>query len=205
MRKTYNLTGKVFDRLTVISFHSYGKDGHTKWNCICECGNETVSFGVTLKNGRSRSCGCYNRDKMITHGKVYTTEYKAYHLIKSRCYNINNKSYNDYGGRGITMSDEWLSSFNNFISDIGLRPTKNHSVGRIDNNKGYSKENCRWEDAKTQGRNKRNNVILDTKWGKITVAEFSEKVGISSKIIYQRLKRGWSQQKAIELYEYLNK
>jgi hypothetical protein len=88
-------------------------------------------------------------------GKTKLLEYKTWRAIKARCYNPNYKQFNDYGGRGIEVSDEWLDSFWTFLRDMGPRPSLKHSINRINNSEGYSKENCEWALAETQNRNKR--------------------------------------------------
>ncbi len=135
-----------------------------KFNCLCECGNETNVLLDNLRNNNTRSCGCYNKEKskkqLTTHGLRYHPLYKTWDNMKTRCYNSNYIRYKDWGGRGIKVCDRWLNSFENFLSDMGERPTLKHSIDRIDNNRNYEPSNCRWATPHQQSQNRR---IITTK------------------------------------------
>jgi len=157
-----NITGLTFGRLTVLSESDLRtKDGKVKWLCRCSCGIEKIISGKELRNGDSRSCGCLERETLLKrntkHGLSKTPEYHIWKAIKQRCCNIEDHAYKDYGGRGITMCDRWLNSFENFISDMGDKPEGLFSIDRKDNDLGYSPDNCFWATKKEQGKNKRNN------------------------------------------------
>ncbi|MDV3051840.1 hypothetical protein NLV77_000775 [Staphylococcus ureilyticus] len=147
--------------------------------CKCDCGNTSIVSLGSLKNGRIKSCGCLNSEVQSEfmkkynnkHGKSNTPEYKVWKGMKERCSNVNSKSYKNYGGRGIKVCERWKNSFDNFISDMGERPTKKHQIDRIDNDKNYSPENCKWVTRSENTLNKRHgigksgfrNIILDGK------------------------------------------
>lgn len=157
MSRNYDLTGKVFGKLTVIREDSARETGNRRWICKCDCGNETVIITRNLNSGNTKSCGCL-RGKSTTHGhstdgKV-TSEYLAWYSMRRRCNYRSHPEYEYYGGRGIKVCERW-ESFECFIEDMGAKPSKNHTLERIDNQKGYSKDNCEWATWKTQSRNRR--------------------------------------------------
>ncbi len=126
----------------------------------CVCGKEVARKGSDVDSGRTKSCGCWNvrvtKARNTTHAMRYTAEYTTWRGMKTRCYNPNATGYEDYGGRGITVAAEWLDSFETFYKDMGSKPDSSYSIDRIDNNKGYSKDNCRWASKATQTYNRRN-------------------------------------------------
>jgi hypothetical protein len=157
-----DLTGKTFGRLTVIRV-GMRKAGKVYWLCNCECGKTKNISSINLTKGRASSCGCF-RTVLLTeattkHGHTAnwkrSSEYMAWCSMKYRCNNPNNKRYADYGGRGIKVCDRWMDSFENFLSDMGTKPSKAHSLDRINNNGDYTPFNCRWATAVEQNRNKR--------------------------------------------------
>lgn len=153
----YNIAGNVYGRLTVEEFAGI-RSGIRYWTCVCICGKIKVIAGVSLKRGRTKSCGCWNNATRklihIKHGFYNTPTYDVWVNMKARCLNSKHPSYDNYGGRGITVSDSWLSSFINFLADMGTKPN-NLSLDRIDNDLGYTKENCRWATTKQQSNNRR--------------------------------------------------
>ena len=182
-----DLTGQRFGRLTVIRESSYrsNKSG-TWWECQCECGKIVNVLSVRLRYGTTKSCGCLRkenksyypknrkkrkpiseetrekfRQNMIrrntTHGLSKTKEHKAWRGMKNRCFNIKDRDYKNWGGRGITVCDRWKSSFANFLSDMGKAP-EGYSLDRINNNGNYEPSNCRWADNSTQRKNTRSYV-----------------------------------------------
>ena len=155
MSRIKDIQGQVFGKLTVLRFHSV-KNHKALWECKCECGTKTISRGDHLRNGRSRSCGCLGGCP-ITHGchrrGLKSPAYKSWANMMQRCTNTNHAWYSYYGGRGITVCDEWRD-FKNFLRDMGERP-EGLTLDRIDNNKGYYKSNCRWATISEQNGNKR--------------------------------------------------
>ena len=154
----------VFGRLTVIKEQEErGKKGSRIYLCTCECGNEVNLKGYTLKNGHTKSCGCLVRELSATkgknrvkHGKCRTPEYYVWNGIKQRCLNPNDTGYRNYGARGITIHQDWVDSFSNFLESVGIRPEKGYHLDRIDNNRGYEPGNCRWVSPTVNQNNKRN-------------------------------------------------
>lgn len=180
------------------------------WSCICTCGTERRVKTQSLREGTSTSCGCSHREltskrfkgqtHTIKHGHARnqksSPEYKSWGSMRHRCFNKNNISYKYYGGRGITVCERW-NKFENFLKDMGRRPSK-HSLERIDNNKGYGPENCRWATNLDQANNKRNNKYLTYKGKTRSRKEWARVLDISYSALLHRLNDlGWSTEKAL--------
>ena len=144
-----------------ITNHSFGRlfvkpyAGEGRWNCRCECGSSKIVLSGNLRKGATKSCGCLNKEVHVTHGMNRTPIYFIYHSMKSRCYNKNDKNYHNYGGRGIAVCDRWLESIENFVYDMGDKPTPSHSIDRIDNDGNYTPYNCKWSTPREQVLNRR--------------------------------------------------
>ncbi|CZY44048.1 hypothetical protein ACLB5K_004550 [Enterobacter hormaechei] len=196
MRKTIDLTGNQFGKLTVLTYANKDKSGVSMWLCSCECGTEKVIRSNALRSGRTQSCGCMSGAK---HGHRRTKEtspsYISWLSMQRRCNNPGDAYYADYGGRGITVCARW-GNFEAFLKDMGERPT-GHTLDRIDVDKGYSPNNCRWATPKDQARNRRNNHMLDTPAGRMCITKAAETYGVKVKTIAHRLSRGWSVEKAL--------
>ncbi|MBS1026146.1 hypothetical protein [Gluconobacter cerinus] len=127
--------------------------------CRCDCGGETRVFLSNLPRGNTQTCGCIRRkiaaSKITTHGRSSTPEYRAWSLMRNRCHNPKARDYSNYGGRGIFVATEWRDSFELFFRDMGERPSRGYSLGRIDNDGPYAPHNCRWETPDQQAQNRR--------------------------------------------------
>lgn len=198
MRKADNIVGKKFNRLLVLERAESGGHIKPRWLCICDCGNRKIVNGASLKNGGTKSCGCYLKEnrKYCNYKSGHSAgenkkEYQRWSKMRSRCLNPKDKSFKDYGGRGIGICTEWESSFEQYLSDMGHAPSS-MELDRVDNDKGYSKENCRWASRKQNMRNTRHNTPITVggiKYG--SIAELSEKVDFPVSIIHDRIKNGW--------------
>ena len=155
-----DLTGKKFESLKVVGFSHNGSAGRTYWLVACDCGSEVKSVeSYSLKTGKVKSCGCHRRNLRRKHGAtsngVRTQDYIMWQNMKARCARKNHPEYSRYGGRGITVCDEWVSDFSAFISSLPERPSKKHQIDRIDTDGNYEKGNIRWVTAQQNSMNRR--------------------------------------------------
>lgn len=202
-----DLSGTILGRLTIIKeAEPYIRPGNgerqRQWLCQCSCGKILVMRQCNLMRKATRSCGCYTSEittkRNTKHGKTNTSEFNIWNAMKDRCFNTNNHAYKYYGGRGITVCDRWKDSFENFLEDMGERPSKKHSIDRFPNNNGnYEPGNCRWATMIQQGRNKRDNRLNEEIAEQIRNAnlkdrkskkEIANKYGVGEHAIYDVLK-----------------
>jgi len=155
-----DLVGRRFGRLTAVEFVEV-RDKNAYWKCLCDCGTTSVVCRCSLVQGCSRSCGCLNLETITRHGhcriNTNSLEYSSWESMNQRCLNPNNSAYRNYGGRGVTVCKRWRK-FENFLEDMGPRPSRAYSLERVKNELGYSKSNCVWATKAQQVRNMRRNV-----------------------------------------------
>jgi hypothetical protein len=188
-----DISGERFGKLVAIApTNKKASNGSIIWKYQCDCGN--VIYRPASLRG-IKSCGCITRK----HGKAHTKLYKIWSSMKSRCNNPNDKYYHNYGGRGITVCDRWdkADGFKNFYADVG-EPQKGMSLDRIDNNKGYSPENCRWATRKEQQNNTRVNRMITINGTTKTIHQWCDQMGIKYETARRRIDTyGWSVEEAI--------
>lgn len=169
-----------------------------RWRCRCDCGNETLSWQSELKRGRTVSCGHGRKAALLasvkTHGQSHSpegrsSEYSTWSNMLSRCNNNKTDFFKDYGGRGISVCERW-HRFENFFADMGVKPTRNHTIERDDVNGNYELGNCRWEPKNRQARNRRNTIWVTVDSQKLCLAEASRVLGINYATVRHRVKRG---------------
>ena len=199
------LDGKRFGRLVVCYDLEDNRFGNRQVLCRCDCLNYKVVLASSLTCGRTVSCGCYMREEMARRSKKHgnaprgatSREYRIWAGMKKRCSNPKEPGWPNYGGRGIRVCDRWISSFQNFIDDMGLPPSPDHSIERIDNDGDYCPENCRWATQREQCRNYRRNRNITIGGVTKTATEWSELTGIDQSLICWRHKQGWSEDRIL--------
>lgn len=197
---------KQFNDLRVVSF-SKKYHGYNFWICECICGNKKEIREDHLVNGDTHSCGCKKKKQIIKrnkenvkHGMRNTRLYKIWCGMKDRCNNYNYHNYQDYGGRGIKIYDEWNNNFKSFYNwAIANGYNDGLTIDRIDINGNYEPTNCRWETMKVQENNKRNNRIILYNGKEQTVTQWAEEIGMKRETLISRLNAGWDIEKALTM------
>lgn len=211
MLKESDYVGKKYERLTVESFIRKENNGKARLYaiCICECGNKKNVQIDQLKRGLTKSCGCYSMEvrrkkenKHKVHGMRKSRLYEIYSHIKQRCYNINSIGYEKWGGRGITVCDEWLDKDNGFINFYNWAISNGYSdilsIDRINNDGNYNPNNCRWATAKEQADNRRSNITISFQGKEQNLKAWSAEYNISYSALRDRIMRyGWDIEKAL--------
>lgn len=192
----YPERGEIFNHLTFLS--GSGRSGQrTIWRMECECGVVKDVCAGDVRSGHTTSCGCKKGGGPKTHGLADSREFIAWAGAKGRCLNPNNSRFSSYGGRGIKMCERWLSSFENFIADMGQKPSPKHTLERIDVNGDYSPENCKWATWTEQARNRRKVKLIEFDGRKLPLWRWAEVTGLSRGTIWGRLAKGWTPKDAL--------
>lgn len=203
--------GKKYGRLTVIGFaRSEGKRRGWSWIVKCDCGKQKIVSPPDVKNGKTRSCGCFHDERCAERAKKfehnvykYRRLYGIYNGVKRRCFNKNEPRFKDYGGRGITMCEEWLNSDNGFDKFVGWALSNGYAddltLERKDVDGDYCPENCEWITRIDQAKNKRDTLWVDYKGEHIRLLELCEREGVKYDTVHDRIyNRGWTVEKAIQ-------
>lgn len=200
--KVEDISGKRFGRLTAIKYIGKSKGKQTLWECKCDCGNIAIVHHQNLKSGHTSSCGCYNSEvaseREKEHGQSGTRLYNIWHDMIYRCYNGNHRSYKDYGGKGIIVCNEWkddFEAFRNWAIENGYK--ENLSIDRIDSDKNYCPENCRWATDIQQANNTSRNLIFTVDGYTDTLANLCRKYNIPYTLAHSRIYRNWDIKKAL--------
>lgn len=207
MKKTQGIrTGDKYGRLTILQSKGRTKQYDSLWQCMCDCGNVIITRGGALKAGHTKSCGCYQKERTAsahkTHGlsSVINGEadnlYKVWVSMKGRCLNPKDMGYKNYGGRGIIICSEWLSFTPFYAWAIKSGYEKSLTLDRINNNGNYEPSNCRWATRLEQSRNRRSVKVITYNGLTRPSFEWARELGIPSKLFTERLRRGWTIEKA---------
>lgn len=209
MSNIENLTGMVFGRLTVIERaddHICPSGQHIRqWKCRCSCGNTTIVSSRNLKTGNTASCGCKSTERKTKHNLWNSRIYKIYYGMKARCYSSATPNYNDYGGRGIKICDEWKDDFMSFYNwSMANGYSDELSIDRIDVDGDYSPENCRWVDKIVQANNCRNTYYVTYKGVTKPISDWCRELGLKHSVVSSRLRSGWDVNDAFEQPSEIN-
>lgn len=196
------LIGQIFERLTIVGHATPTPAGLQRVMCRCICGTEKPVMLANLRKGRTKSCGCFSRErapfKHRTHGHRRTPEYGVWSTMRQRCTNPRSKKFAEYGARGITVCNRWIESFENFLADMGERPSPKHTIERIDNARGYQPDNCTWAIQRTQQQNRRDNNVVTYQGESLCISEWTRRLDLPVGLVSQRLHRlGWTVEKAL--------
>ena len=190
-KRSKNILNQKFGRLTIIKMIGAQKGKPCLWLALCDCGKKKIVSGVDCRKGAVKSCGCLVTDGKHGHCKFKpSSEYCSWRSMKCRCLNPKDPAFKNYGGRGITVCNEWINSYEIFLNDMGKKPFINYSIERINNDKGYYKENCRWATTKDQNNNKRPRKYYFHWLGrKLNLRQIAELENISIDRLIYRIKK----------------
>lgn len=191
--KLIDLSNKSFGRWFVSDYA-----GKSYWNCICKCGTTKKVSSYNLINNKSISCGCYAAERNTKHGMSRTKIYSIWEGMKQRCTSPSNTYWHRYGGRGIKVCKRW-QSFENFYADLGDPPTKQHSLGRINNDGDYEPNNVRWETLEQQNNNKVLNHKVTIDGVTKTLTQWAQENGLKPSTVMSRVSYGWNDYDAVTL------
>lgn len=195
--KCIDMMGKRFGRLTVIGREPNGQLRTARWRYRCDCGNEGVTDGSTLRRGDTKSCGCWNREVALatlamartTHGRAGTPGYITWRNMRRRCLNPADPSFKHYGGRGIVVCDRWKDSFAEFLADMG-DPPAGMTIERVDNDGPYAPDNCRWATRKEQMRNYSRNRWVTINGETLLLDDWAKRTGLDHTTIRRLILAG---------------
>ena len=205
-RTAIDLSGRTFNKLSVLIPIGVHHKGSIIWKCRCECGGFTKVTSYRLKTGHTKSCGCL-KGGVIRHGKTGTPEYYVWTSLRQRCNDSNTSSYQHYGGRGISVCERW-NDFANFLEDMGERPTPDHQIDRIENDGDYTPDNCRWATRRQQAGNKRVTRNITFNGETMCIRAWARKLDINYLTLYRRIVQAkWPIERALteHIGKYHNK
>jgi hypothetical protein len=202
--RTKDITGQRFHKLVALEHAGYREGAKCRkslWKCICDCGREAIVAYVELTAGATKSCGCIIGQHKRTHGATVggkpSPEFMAWGSLRARCENPHSRSYKDYGARGIKVCERW-ATFENFLADMGPRPSPAYSIDRRDNNGNYEPGNCHWTTRVAQSNNRRSSRFLTINGETKTYAEWERHADLPPGRVFTRLKMGWKPEEVLQ-------
>lgn len=190
-----DISGMRFNRLVAAEYFG-SRHREAMWKCVCDCGNVSVVSASKLRSGATKSCGCLRSEVTgaltLSHGqsgRASSPEYRAWKSMRIRCLCRTSMSYASYGGRGITICDDWLGSFEAFLADMGLRPSPQHSLDRINNDGNYEPANCRWATKSVQSFNRRSVKLVSAGEFTGSLKEIAAHFGVDYRALHYRVRR----------------
>lgn len=205
-----DLTGQRFGRLVVVSLDvDASRADDRRWRCRCDCGTERVICELSLRKWHTQSCGCLRREINavcsikhgafvgVRRGSAHPPEYNTWSGIIQRCENPKVAAFKDYGGRGVRICAEWRHDFAAFLAHVGPKPSRGHSLDRIDNARGYEPGNVRWATMREQTRNTRRNFFITHDGETLCAADWAERTGVPENTIKARIRRGVPVERAL--------
>ena len=192
------MRGKRYGRLIVRSYCGPISGGDKAWLCHCDCGHDVVVRGNNLRRGMTVSCGCVRKALLTKHGRTETPEHHIWRGMWARCLGKNKANRKRYFLRGITVCDSW-KDFNNFFRDLGPRPFPTATLDRINNDLGYSPENCRWATRREQTQNRHNTRFHIFRGERLTLRQIMTKTGcpLAFNVVSSRIWDGWNVEDAV--------
>jgi hypothetical protein len=193
-----DLTGQEFACWTVTG-PAPSRGPTIYWLCTCKCGTSKEVEANSLRRGLSKSCGCLPNQRHKTHGMRHTPTYNSWVAMRQRCYDPGSGRYERYGAVGVTVCDRWRNSFEDFLADVGVRPTSKHSLDRKDGTKGYEPGNCEWATSKQQALNRKSTRWFTHDGKTLCLKDWCRERGLNRKTVTSRLRTGWEMAEALEL------
>ena len=204
-KRAVDIAGQKFGRLFVLGPIKQTANSSIVWRCQCDCGNIADVLGGSLRDGKTQSCGCYNREssreRVYSHGMKGTRIYRIWNAMKARCKYPSSPSYENYGARGVSVCQQWQDSFEDFHFYVAQLPhfdEDGYSLDRIDNDGNYEPGNIKWSTRAEQSSNKRNNLLITFNGKTQCVAAWSREVGVPTGTIAYRIRHGWPIERALQ-------
>lgn len=211
-RFAHNLKGRRFHQLTVLGRAPNTAQNKAQWYVRCDCGKIIIRPAADLKKSASRSsasCGCAAHqaasNRLRTHGMSRHPAFAVWRSMLDRCRLPTHQAWKNYGGRGIKVCTRWQARFEFFWSDMGPSYVRGLTLDRVNNDKGYNLENCRWTTRRKQCANKRGNRHVNTPWGRMVVSEAARRSGIGVTTLLYRLEHGVSESELFRKPDFTNR